>query len=84
MVIGCTVTSSPAHTSVYWQRISGNGVTQTITVQNNNKYSGSTVQTPSLTILTADGNDVGEYICFATNSVGTGQSSRGVVAVTGG
>ncbi|VDI76862.1 hemicentin [Mytilus galloprovincialis] len=83
LVIGCTVTSSPAHTSVYWQRISGNGVTQTITVQNNNKYSGSTVQTPSLTILTADGNDVGEYICFATNSVGTGQSSRGVVAVTG-
>ncbi|XP_063428594.1 hemicentin-1-like isoform X17 [Mytilus trossulus] len=83
LVIGCTVTSSPAHTSVYWQRISGNGVTQTITVQNNNKYSGSTVQTPSLTILTADGNDVGEYICFATNSVGTGQSSRGAVAVTG-
>ncbi|XP_071159617.1 hemicentin-1-like isoform X12 [Mytilus edulis] len=83
LVIGCTVTSSPAHTSVYWQRISGNGVTQTITVQNNNKYSGSTIQTPSLTILTADGNDVGEYICFATNSVGTGQSSRGVVAVTG-
>jgi hypothetical protein len=78
----CTITSNPTHTSVYWQRIS-NGVTQTITVTNNNKYSGSSVTTPSLTIFNTDSNDEGDYICFATNSVGTGQSSRGTLDVTG-
>lgn len=82
LTITCTITSDPSHTSVYWQRIS-NGVTQTITVQNNNKYAGSSLQVPSLTIFNADGNDEGDYICFATNAVGTGQSGRGTVDVTG-
>jgi hypothetical protein len=82
VTIGCTVSSNPAHTSVYWQRIR-NGVTQTITLSSNIKYSGSSVTTPSLTILNVDDNDEGDYICYATNSVGTGQSSRGTLEVTG-
>lgn len=82
VTIGCTVSSNPAHTSIYWQRIR-NGVTQTITLSSNNKYSGSSVTTPSLTILNVDNNDEGDYVCYAINSVGTGQSSRGTLEVTG-
>ena len=77
----CTVTASPTHNNVYWQR-NINGVSTTITI-NNNKYSGSTVSNPSLTINNADNNDEGFYICFATNSVGLGQSANTFLDVLG-
>ena len=50
---------------------------------NNNKYSGSTVQTPSLTITGATAGDEGNYVCSATNSVGTATSSDTFLDVVG-
>lgn len=80
----CTVTANPTHTSVYWRR-TVSGITTDITVANsNNKYSGSTVSTPSLTINNAGAADEGSYVCFASNSVGTGQSSQTFLDVFGG
>lgn len=79
----CTVTATPTHTNVYWRKIA-NGVSTDITVTNNNKYSGSTVNSPSLEVRNADLNDEGNYVCFASNSVGTGQSSQTFLDVTGG
>lgn len=49
-----------------------------------NKYSGSTVNTPSLTINNVVLSDEASYVCFATNGVGTGQSSQTTVDVAGG
>lgn len=80
--MGCTVTSNPAHTRVFWQRII-NGAAQEITVTNNNKYSGSTLNTPSLTITGTTAADAGSYRCLAENSVGTGQSQITVLNVAG-
>jgi hypothetical protein len=48
-----------------------------------NKYSGSTVNTPSLTVNSAEISDEGNYICTATNSIGTGQSSQTFLDVVG-
>jgi hypothetical protein len=48
---------------------------------NTNKYSGSTSSVPSLTIFNAASSDAGTYTCFASNSVGTGQSSTTQLSV---
>lgn len=77
----CEVTSDPVHTNVYWQKVSGG---QTITIDTNlAKYGGSTISSPSLVINNAAFSDSGTYYCFATNAVGTGQSTQVVLAVAG-
>ena len=81
ITLECTVVASPIHTSVYWQKVV-NGIATTITA-NQNKYSGSSVGTPSLTIGNVDFNDEAYYICFATNEVGTGQSAQTYLDVIG-
>lgn len=81
VTLECTVVASPTHTSVYWER-NVNGVSTRISL-NTGKYSGSTVNTPSLTISNAENNDEGFYICFAINSVGTGQSANTFLDVIG-
>jgi hypothetical protein len=83
VTLECTVTATPGHTSVQWRRTI-NGVQTTIAVSNNNnKYSGSAVNTPSLTINTAENGDEGFYTCYATNSVGTGNSQQTYLDVVG-
>lgn len=81
ITLGCTVTSSPTHTTVLWQRTS-NGVTNNIVI-NNNKYQGATVNNPDLTITNTDSNDQATYTCSATNIVGTGTSTTTTLVVTG-
>ncbi|OWF41783.1 basement membrane-specific heparan sulfate proteoglycan core protein-like [Mizuhopecten yessoensis] len=81
ITLGCTVSADPTHTSVFWQ-LNINGITQNITIDGVN-YSGSTVNSPSLTVLHANTGDSGTYTCFATNSLGTGQSSQTTLTVTG-
>ena len=71
----CSVSSSLPITNVYWQRIVGGTITTISSNTNTNKYSGNTTTTPSLTIFSVSSSDVGAYTCFASNSVGTGQSS---------
>ncbi|XP_052061392.1 basement membrane-specific heparan sulfate proteoglycan core protein-like [Mytilus californianus] len=82
VTIGCVVAANPSHTSVYWQKISG-GQTVTIDVTNTSKYEGGTVASPSLYIIRADTSDAAKYVCFATSSVGTGQSTQGTLNVAG-
>ncbi|CAG2256290.1 HMCN [Mytilus edulis] len=78
----CTVSATPSHTQVYWTRVQ-NTQAVTITTSNTAKYSGSTVSNPSLTINVVDQNDETFYVCYATNAVGTGQSQRTFVDVSG-
>jgi len=83
ITLECTVTANPTHTSVTWLRVL-NGVTSSINLGGNvQKYTGSAVNTPSLTIYNAVQADEGYYICQATNAVGTGQSSQTYLDVVG-
>jgi hypothetical protein len=55
-----------SHQSVRWQKIT-NGVTSNLDTSNN-RYTGSTTGTPSLTISNVGNSDEGYYICMATNN----------------
>ncbi|CAC5377795.1 HMCN [Mytilus coruscus] len=76
ITIACVVSAIPTHTAVYWTRKINNGNIVTLNPASSTKYSGSTIQSPSLTIIDVDLSDEGNYICHATNAVGTGQSSH--------
>ena len=78
----CTVVANPTHNTVYWRRIETNGQVTDIAIDNS-KYQGATVGNPSLTITNVQLADRLNYICFATNSVGTGQSSQTYLNVIG-
>jgi hypothetical protein len=77
----CTITSIPSYNEVKWDK--GMHGIPTEVVIDSNKYTGSTVNTPSLTIHSADSSDVGYYTCYGTNSVGTGQSQEVHLDVVG-
>ena len=83
ITIECTVTANPLHTIVIWQKIV-NGQPTTINQGNSGRYTGGTVNTPSLTIQSAVTSDTGVYRCLATNAVGTGQSQDTTLTITGG
>lgn len=78
----CTVSSNPVHTSVYWQKVV-NGVATNINLSQTNKYLGSTISSPSLTVLNAVIADEGYYTCNAQNSFGTGTSLQTFLDVVG-
>ena len=79
----CLVSGSPGATSVYWEKIVGSSTTTINSNTNTNKYTGSTVSTPSLTILNADQSDEANYVCYAVNAVGTANSQQTFLDVTG-
>lgn len=79
----CTVSGNPSAQSVYWQKTKNGVQTNIYSNSNSIKYQGSTTSTPSLTILNADSNDAASYTCFATNSIGTGQSQQTQLSVVG-
>ena len=80
VTLNCSV-SSPTSTPVYsvqWQKVIGSSYNN-INTATFNKYSGSTINEPSLTILNAQSRDAGTYRCTATNSVGTAQSVAAIL-----
>lgn len=83
VVLQCLVISTLTLKSVYWQRNIGGGIKRISFKTDNNKYSGSTITSPSLTIFNAAQNDVGIYTCFAINGVGTGHSTTTTLTVIG-
>lgn len=82
ITLQCSVQANPIHTSVKWQRVdaSGNAVDVDMT---NSRYSGSSVNSPSLVISNTVKADEGRYVCLATNLVGTGQSQQTYLTVVG-
>ena len=79
----CNVSSSLPLTDVEWEKNS-NGTTTTINSNTNTKkYSGSTSNTPSLTIFYAELSDTGIYICLASKSDGTEESDIAALMVSG-
>lgn len=82
VTLECVVNSSPFQTSVEWQRIA-NGVSTNIDVTQEPRYSGGTVNSPSLIISGAVSGDAGVYVCSATNDAGKGVSGQTVLTVQG-
>ena len=82
MTLVCTVSSSLPINDVQWQRNIGGSITTITSNTTTSKYSGSTTTTPFLTIFSASSSDAGTYTCFASNSVGTGQSTTTTLSVT--
>lgn len=80
VVLDCQVNANPLVTTVFWQMPNR---TIDMTANNFSMYSGSTVQSPSLTIISTTHADIGDYVCFATNAVGTGSSSQTFLDVIG-
>lgn len=84
ITIPCNVTAVPIATNVSWVKTS-NGVTVTVDLTSQpSKYSGSTVSNPNLTISSTDLTDEGNYVCSASNIVGTGSSNAAFLDVIGG
>ncbi|VDH89690.1 Hypothetical predicted protein [Mytilus galloprovincialis] len=80
LTMTCTVTAHPQHTIVYWKYIEGGSSTN---VNIGGRFSGSSVSSPSLILSNVQLSDQGRYVCYATNSVGTGHSTNVELAVTG-
>lgn len=82
----CSIRSqNPVVTEIVWQFTNSNQITTQIVISTSaGKYSGSTVNNPSLTINNAVFQDAGTYQCFARNAVGTGQSSTLALGIAGG
>ncbi|XP_035828095.1 hemicentin-1 [Aplysia californica] len=74
----CDVTANPGATSVTWTR---DGMELPVTSRPD-KYTGGNLVNPSLTISDVDKSDAGDYVCSATNSLGTGVSPTSTVEVT--
>eukprot|EP00105_Crassostrea_gigas_P036163 XP_019920311.1 PREDICTED: hemicentin-1 [Crassostrea gigas] len=82
VVIPCTVSASPAATSISWRFTSSSGSEIQIS-SSSSKYSLSgTNNFPQLTILSVGPSDSGTYRCSATNLVGT-SSDTASLTVTG-
>jgi len=79
----CNVSSSLPLTDVEWEKNSNGTITTINSNTNTEKYSGSTTNTPSLTIFYAELSDAGIYTCFASNSDGTGESEMTTLMVSG-
>ena len=77
----CIITSTLSYTEVKWVK-AVNNVRKEVVIDGR-KYSGSTVNSPSLTIHRVDSSDVGYYTCYGSNRVGTGQSQKVHLDVVG-
>ncbi|XP_052090216.1 tenascin-like [Mytilus californianus] len=86
VTLNCSVstTTSSTITEVYWQKWDECQIKyiSSTTTSSSAKYSGSTVNTPSLTVFNAEGLDVASYTCFASNIAGTGYSTASFLNVS--
>lgn len=80
--IVCNIQANPTHTNVYWKKLDGTNNPITISIDNS-KYVGGSVNNPSLTVNNAQLSDRANYVCFASNDVGLGQSGQAYLNVIG-
>ena len=78
--IFCNVSSDLNITSVTWRKREDS---EDINIADKRKYSGGTLNNPSLTILRTDQYDEGEYRCAVSNNQGTGTGHFIPLHVTG-
>ncbi|XP_052079356.1 hemicentin-2-like isoform X1 [Mytilus californianus] len=81
ITLHCHVTGTPKPTDVYWERSVNNG--SKIIRSDTAGIHGSTLESPSLTILYVTTLDTGMYMCHAVNLVGIGRSRQIKLQVAG-
>ena len=79
----CNVSSSLPLTDVEWEKNSNGTITTINSNATTEKYSGSTTNTPSLTIYYAELSDAGIYTCFASDGFATGESDTTTLMISG-
>ena len=78
ITLECTVVvSNPERTTIWWYKRDETSLL-------GEKYSGSTVAVPSLTINNVEESDAGSYVCTATNEHGYAESTHINLVVNGG
>lgn len=82
VTFGCNVISYPDHTTVYWEKQVGNTITKLDSTTRG--INGSTIDSPSLTIILVTSTDSGSYSCKAENAVGVGSSRKVLLKVDAG
>lgn len=82
VTLQCFVNSRVTLQNVYWEKYS-NGLIKTI-YQRDKGTRGVSLSNPSLTIVKVTLADIGEYICIASNAVGSVRSDKIRVTTTGG
>jgi hypothetical protein len=82
VTLQCTVSGNPSVTTVQWTRVLI-GQSQNVVTGGNTRYSGGSVNSPSLGISNVVNSDEGYYRCSATNSIGTGTSQQTFLDVAG-
>ncbi|XP_063405445.1 Fc receptor-like protein 5 [Mytilus trossulus] len=83
LTINCSVRSSEQDpvNEIYW-KYNNKGIITKIS-EKTDGISGSSIRTPSLTILKMTSSESGIYTCYARNDIGTGESRPINVIVTG-
>ncbi|XP_052084592.1 adhesion G protein-coupled receptor L4-like isoform X2 [Mytilus californianus] len=74
ITLECDVSSDIQLLSVEWWRRIKNDVFVITSSSNTNKYSGSTISNPSLTVISMTESDQGIYTCVAYSEIGEGKS----------
>jgi hypothetical protein len=82
IIIQCIVSSDSAVTAVKWTKTL-NRQTEIILTHGNFRYTGGTIDSPSLGITQATLADEGSYTCSATNFVGTTSSQQTYLYISG-
>ena len=78
--IACIITGSPQPNPLIWTRLC-NGKSEIIDLSLTNKFSGGTLDNPSLTINNFTDTDTGSYMCKVTNSVSTVSSEESALTL---
>lgn len=80
ITLECTALSNIALRDVFWVK-EINDTTTTVVI--GNRFHGSSIINPSLTISDVGNNDEGHYTCYASNTIGIGSSLPTALNVTG-
>ena len=83
----CSITGRPQATDWYWTvtPVSGSSSTKIPKGTDDGKYSiNNSATNPHLTIKNITSDDEADYVCWATNAVGTNSSPKSRLLVTGG
>lgn len=75
-IINCNISGTPTASSLSWSKFSNNGTEEVIDpCGNSEKYSGGTLDNPSLTVIGFTLSDEGKYLCRVENIAGGTESN---------
>ena len=83
ITISCELRSCPKPTKLLWYKCI-DGDRKLVITSGSFKYSGGTLDVPSLTITSVDDNDAGHYVCCGGNRFGDVNSEKVYLKVEGG